>query len=53
MMELFFFGCNDMREELTPTSRGAFERMMQDLGVYRRPLASDTRHPLFRAQAER
>ena len=34
------FGCNDIREELTPTSRGASERMMQDLGVYRRPLAS-------------
>lgn len=25
---------------------------MQDLGIYRRPLASDTRHPLYRAQAE-
>jgi hypothetical protein len=42
-----------MREELTPASRGAFECMMQDLGVYRHPLASDTRHPLYRAQAER
>jgi len=30
-----------------------FERMMQDLGSYRHPLASDTRHPLYRAQAER
>jgi hypothetical protein len=29
-----FFGCNDMREELTPASRAAFERMMQDLGIY-------------------
>jgi hypothetical protein len=48
-----FFGCNDMREELTPASGAAFERMMQDLGVYRHPLASDTRHPLYRAQAER
>jgi hypothetical protein len=26
-----FFGCNDMRAELTPASRAAFERMMQDL----------------------
>jgi hypothetical protein len=49
----FFFGCNDMNEELTPRSRAAFERMMQDLGIYRHPLASDTRHPLYRAQAER
>jgi hypothetical protein len=42
-----------MREELTPASRAAFERMMRDLGSYRHPLASDTRHPLYRAQAER
>jgi hypothetical protein len=48
-----FFGCNDMREELTPASRAAFERMMQDLGIYRHTLASDTRHPLYRGQAER
>jgi hypothetical protein len=48
-----FFGCNDMREELTPASRAAFERMMRDLGSYRHPLACDTRHPLYRVQAER
>jgi hypothetical protein len=42
-----------MRKELSPASRPAFERMMQDLGIYRHPLASDTRHPLYRAQAER
>lgn len=48
-----FFGCNDMHQELTPASRAAFEPMMQDLGRYRHPLASDTRHPLYRAQAER
>jgi hypothetical protein len=42
-----------MRKELTPASRAAFERMMHDLGIYRHPLASDTRHPLYRAQAER
>jgi hypothetical protein len=48
-----YFGCNDMREELTPASLVKFERMMQDLGIYRHPLASDTRHPLHRAQSER
>jgi len=48
-----FFGCNDMREEMTPASRATFERMMRDLGSYRHPLASDTSHPLYRAQAER
>src|SRR3981081_250695 len=31
----------------------AFERMMEDLEVRRHPLASATRHPLYRAQAER
>jgi hypothetical protein len=47
------FGCNDMREELTAPSQAAFERMMQDLRIHRHPLASNTRHPLYRAQAER
>jgi hypothetical protein len=48
-----YFGCNDMHEELTLASRAAFERMMQDLGIHRHPLASDARHPLYRAQPER
>jgi hypothetical protein len=48
-----YFGRNDLREELTPTSQVKFERMMQDLGIHRHPLASDTRHPLHRAQPER
>jgi hypothetical protein len=42
-----------VREELTPASQVKFERMMQDLGIRRHPLASDTRHPLHRAQPER
>lgn len=48
-----FFGWNDMREKLTPGTRAGFERMMQDLRFQRHPLAPDTRHPLYRAQAER
>jgi hypothetical protein len=42
-----------MHQELTAGGRAAFEHTMQDLGTYRHPLASDTRHPLYRAQAER
>ena len=48
-----FFGINDAREELTPSSRPALNRLLHDLEVYRHPLASDTRHALYRANAER
>jgi hypothetical protein len=48
-----FFGINDAREELTPASRPALKRLLHDLEVHRHPLASDTRHSLYRAQPER
>jgi hypothetical protein len=48
-----YFGINDAREELTSASRPALERLLQDLEVHRHPMASDTRHSLFRAQPER
>jgi hypothetical protein len=48
-----FFGANDPWQELTPQSRRALERLMEDLKTYRHPLASDTRHSLYRAQPER
>jgi hypothetical protein len=48
-----FFGINDAREELTPASRPSLKRLLNDLEVHRHPLASDTRHPLYRAQPER
>jgi len=48
-----FFGINDAREELTPASRPALKRLLHDLAVHRHPLASDTRHSLYRAQPER
>jgi hypothetical protein len=48
-----FFGRNDLREELTPASRPAFERMLQELHNHRHPLAADTRHATYRAQPER
>jgi hypothetical protein len=48
-----FFGINDAREELTPASRPSLKRLRHELEVHRHPLASDTRHPLYRAQPER
>jgi hypothetical protein len=48
-----FFGINDAREELTPSSRPALTRLLHELEIYRRPQASDTRHALYRAQPER
>jgi len=48
-----YFGINDAREELTPASRSALKDLLHDLEVHRHPLASDTRHSLYRAQPER
>jgi hypothetical protein len=48
-----FFGINDAREELTPASRAALKHLVHDLEVHRHPLASDTRHSLYRLQTER
>ena len=48
-----FFGINEARKELTPSSRPALKRLLHDLEVHRHPLASDTRHSFYRAHAER
>jgi hypothetical protein len=48
-----FFGANDPRQELTPGSTRALAQLLRDLKMYRHPLASDTRHSLYRAQPER
>jgi hypothetical protein len=48
-----FFGISDAREELSAGSRFALKRQVNDLEVHRHPLATDTRHSLYRAQAER
>jgi hypothetical protein len=47
-----FFGGTDAREQLTPSSRDRLERLLKDLKLHRHPLATDTRHPLYRAQPE-
>ena len=48
-----FFGTSDAREELTAATRPALKHLLRELEVHRHPLASDTRHPLYRGQAER
>jgi hypothetical protein len=48
-----FFGISDAREELSAGSRSALKRQVHDLEAHRHPLATDTRHSLYRAQAER
>jgi hypothetical protein len=48
-----FFGSTDARRELTSASRPALKQLLHELEVYRHPLASDTRHLLYRAQPER
>ena len=48
-----FFGTDEQREELTAASWPACKKLVADLEIHRNPLASDTRHKLYRAQAER
>lgn len=48
-----FFGTDEQREELSAASWSACQTLVADLEIYRHPLASDTRHKLYRAQAER
>ena len=48
-----FFGSTDARQELTSASRHALKHLLHELEVYRHPLASVTRHSLYRAQPER
>ena len=47
------FGIGDVRQDLNAASRPALNRLLHDLELHRHPLAGDTRHPLYRAQAER
>ena len=48
-----FFGISEPREELSSASHPTLKHLLHDLEVHRRPFASDTRHSLYRAQAER
>ena len=48
-----YFGIGECRRELTTTSQPDLKQLLQGLARYRRPLATDTRHVLYRAQPER
>lgn len=48
-----FFGCSDAQQELTETSRKSLKNVLRELEIYRHPLATDTRHTLYRSHAER
>ncbi len=48
-----FFGCPDAREELRPSSLPSLKNLLQQLENHRHPLATETRHALYRAQPER
>jgi hypothetical protein len=48
-----YFGCPDAREQLAPSSLPALKSLLQQLENYRHPLATETRHAFYRAQAER
>jgi hypothetical protein len=48
-----FFGAGERREELSAASWPALKKLLNDLEIYRHPLATDTRHPVYRAQPER
>lgn len=47
------FGLDGAREELTPASSPALDRLLDALELHRHPLASDKRHALYRAHPER
>ncbi len=48
-----YFGIGECRRELTTISQQDLKQLVQDLARYRHPLATDTRHALYRAQPER
>lgn len=47
------FGLGERWEQLSPDKQPALRALVHNLQVHRNPLASDLRHPLFRAQPER
>jgi hypothetical protein len=50
---VFFGAGGDLRKKLTPSSQSELKAVLHQLEVHRHPLASDTRHPLYRGQPER
>ena len=50
---VFFGSGGNLRKKMTPSSQAELKQVLHDLETYRHPLATNTRHPLFRAQPER
>ena len=48
-----FYGIGDPRRALTPDRQEDFESLLRELDAHRSPVATDTKHPLYRAQPER
>jgi hypothetical protein len=48
-----FFGLDGVWNELRPENDRALEQLVANLQNFRNPLATNLRHPLYRAQAER
>lgn len=53
MKDLCFFGLQGAEKELSTTTDQALRQLIAKSLTYWHPLASDIRHPLFRAQPER
>jgi hypothetical protein len=50
---VYFGAGGDLRKKLTPSSQSELKGVLRELENYRHPLATNTRHPLYRAQPER
>ncbi len=48
-----YFGARDTKTKWSPAKSKELQQLFRELEQYRHPLTSETRHPLFRAQAER
>jgi hypothetical protein len=48
-----FFGSGERWNKLTSASEPDLKKLLKQLEIHRQPLASETRHPLYRQQAER
>ncbi len=48
-----WFGLHDFQQPLTPDKWPAVESLVRQMETYRHPLATDTKHRLYRAQPER
>ena len=50
---VIYFGGRDIKTKWDPGKSREREELFRELENFRHPLASETRHPLFRAQSER